>query len=229
MPKNMPERHLEADAKKLVCGSCKWFRSGYKGITCQKTREVELETPACVEYVTITNDPFMVFARDKYLLDIRKEIRDNSRIELYKKFRTEVSGYLLDIDGLNLALGSHQSSVALQEALKKIVSYRYRVSEIYTSMSEFKADIEAMSEKVYVWLVSNYEEIRDLKNEKLRHMAVQRSVPELVELTHEINKTVDIAKYIDGKLDKNDSTIQAMLRSVNSTHFAPTRNINANQ
>lgn len=223
MPKNMPETHPEATSKKLVCGSCVWYRAGYKGITCQKTREVELETPACVEYQATKSDPFMLYARDKYILAIRAELRESSRLDLYEKMRKEVSSYLVDIDNINLGIGQHQNALALQTALQKIVGFRYRVSEVFTMMSDVQSDLDAMMEKTYTWLVSNYPEIRDLKNEKLKQTVVQRCVPELFDVINEVNKTVNVAKYIDQKLDKNDSTIQAMLKSVSSTYFSPSK------
>ena len=215
--------HLEAEKRKLVCGSCSWYSVGYKGITCQKTRKVVLDTIACVEYKEGTKDPWAIFRTDKYLSELRKDLVVTLSTGLFEGYRNEISGYNVEIDKLDFSLGQHQSSLALQKALQTIVGHRYRVSEIFTQVITYKKDLEKFIEKTYIWLASTYPEVRDAKNEKAKQVALYRAIPELLELESLIEKTMDIAKYVDGKLDSNDRTIQLMLKSVGSTYFSPSK------
>lgn len=216
--------HLEAEKKKLVCGSCRWYSVGYKGITCRKTRKVLLDTPACVEYeITTMKDPWDIFRKDKYLTELRKDLAVVLSTNTFINFQMELSQYKVNLDTLDLSLGQHQSSFALQKALQTVVGHRYRVSEIFTQVITYKKDMDKFTEKTYIWLSSTYKEIREAKNEKEKQVGLNRAIPELLEIENLIEKTMDIAKYIDGKLDSNDRTIQLMLKSVGSTYFSPSK------
>jgi hypothetical protein len=215
--------HHEAEKKKLVCGQCQWFASGYKGITCQKQRGVLLDTVACEEWKEGVKDPWAIFRSDKYIQGLRQDLADVIKVGVFDSYRRELAGYNVHIDNLDFSLGQHQSSLALQKALQTIVGYRYRVSEMFTLTIEYKKDLEKFREKTYIWLSSTYSEVKDAKNEKSKEVALYRAVPELVELENLIEKTLDIAKYVDGKLDSNDRTIQLMLKSVGQTYFSPSK------
>ena len=215
--------HPDAEKKKLVCGQCQWFAAGYKGITCKKERGVSLDTIACEEWREGIKDPWAIFRGDKYIQGLRQDLAEVIKIGVFDSYRRELAGYNLHIDNLDFALGQHQSSLALQKALQTIVGYRYRVSEMFTLTIEYKKDLEKFRDKTYIWLSSTYPEVKDAKNEKSKEVALYRAVPELVELENLIEKTLDIAKYIDGKLDSNDRTIQLMLKSVGQTYFSPSK------
>lgn len=218
------ELHPEAYSKFITCGSCQWFNVGYKGITCQKTRKVLVDTPACIEYRAGVKDPWTIFRGDKYLIELRKDlsqmISDNG---VFNNYIVELANYNVKIEDLDLNLGQHQSALALQKALQTVVGFRFRVSEIYTQTLDYKRDMARFQEKIYIWLSSTYPEVRELKNEKAKQVALSRAVPELLEIQTVVDKTVDIAKYIDSKLDSNDRTIQQMLNSVKSTYYSPTK------
>jgi hypothetical protein len=215
--------HLDAEKMRLVCGSCSWFSVGYKGITCQKTRKVLLDTPACVEYKAGVKDPWAIFKADKYLIELRKDLMSVLETKVFDTYVTEITKYNVHLNELNFALGQHQSSFALQKALQTLVGYRYRVSEIFTTVITYKKDLEKFIEKTYIWLASTYPEVREAKNEKAKQVALYRAIPELIEIENLIEKTMDVAKYVDGKLDSNDRTIQLMLKSVGSTYFSPSK------
>lgn len=216
--------HLEAEKRKLVCGSCRWFSVGYKGITCQKTRKVVIDTPACVEYQEGIKDPWAIFRNDKYLHAMREDMVKVLETKSFEGYITELSTYIVKIEKLDFALGQHQSAYHLQVGLQTVVGYRARVSEIFTTIIGYNKELEKFKEKAYVWLSSTYSEVREAKNEKAKEVALYRAIPELMELEKIIEKTLDIAKYVDGKLDKNDMTIGNMLKSVSTTYFSPSKN-----
>lgn len=215
--------HPDAEKRKLVCGQCQWFATGYKGITCKKTRGVALDTVACEEWREGIKDPWAIFRGDKYIQELRNDLADVIKTGVFDSYRRELAGYNVHIDNLDFSLGQHQSSLALQKALQTIVGYRYRVSEMFTLTIEYKKDLEKFRDKTYIWLSSTYPEVKDAKNEKSKEVALYRAVPELVELENLIEKTMDVAKYVDGKLDSNDRTIQLMLKSVGHTYFSPSK------
>ncbi len=217
------ELHPECSKRKLVCGSCAWFSVGYKGITCQKTRKVILDTPACVEYKEGVKDPWAIFRTDKYLMELRKDLITVVEGKSFEGYIGEITRYNVNLNELDFNLGQHQSSLALQRALQTLVGYRYRVSEIFTTVLTYKKDLEKFKEKTYIWLSSTYPEVREAKNEKAKEVALYRALPELLEVENLIEKTMDVSKYVDGKLDSNDRTIQLMLKSVASTYFSPSK------
>lgn len=219
----MPPKHPEADHKNLTCGSCQWFSAGYAGNNCQKTRGIEVLTPACIEFQVIQADPFSIFSKDKYIAGVRQELLNIKSSKIHENWRMELSGYNLDIDNINFAAGQHAEVSSLKESLKKIVGYRFRVTEIMSTIVVEETELEKLEEKVYVWLISKYPEVREYKNEKLKQVALSRSMPELIDIKYEVSKTLKLAKFIDGKLDKNDSTLQNLLKASASTYFMPTK------
>jgi hypothetical protein len=185
---------------------------------------VVLDTPACVEWKEGIKDPWAVFRSDKYLLAMREDMMRVLETKSFEGYITELSGYIVKIENLNFSLGQHQSAFHLQVGLQTVVGYRARVSEIFTTIIQYNKELEKFKEKAYVWLSSSYPEVREAKNEKAKEVALSRAIPELLELEKIIEKTLEVARYIDGKLDKNDMTIGNMLKSVSTTYFSPSKN-----
>jgi hypothetical protein len=48
-------------------------------------------------------------------------------------------------------------------------------------------------------------------------------MPELIDIKSEINKTLKLAKFIDGKLDKNDSTLRDLLKAASAMFYTPSK------
>lgn len=220
---NMPPIHPEAEHKNLSCGACQWFSAGYGGVNCQKTRLVEVLTPACIEFQAPSQDPFAIFSRDKYIAGARQDLLKVKQSKIHEQWRMELSGYNLEIDNINFAAGQHAEVNSMKESLKTIIGYRFRVTEIMSTLILDETEIEKLEEKVYVWMISKYPEVREYKNEKLKQVALSRSIPELIDVKYEVSKTMKLAKFIDGKIDKNDSTLQKLLKAAESTYFSPNK------
>lgn len=218
-----PKEHALAQTKKLTCGSCQWFTAGYEGNNCQKTRGVVIDEPACFEYAEVKPDPFVEMAKDKYIQQIRAEIRESLKVETYKALATEVQKFLIHIQTYSATAGQVKEAQVLKEALQMVVACRYRVSEIYTTALDHEAKLDKLKEKIYVWLLSRYSEMRDMKNEKLKQAAVYRVAPEILEFESEIGRLKKLSGYIDSKIDSNDKTIQKILDAVRSTYFNPSK------
>lgn len=217
-PKDMPPAHAEAATKKLVCGSCQWFNSGLDGNNCRKLRDVEVDTIACVEFTTLLKDQFHEVARDKIILQIREMLRHN-RFKVDTSLLEELRGYVINEDFTKYKYGTQQDIATMQRSLMQVVSYRARVSFIYTSMIDVQVELETELRQAKMWLYSKYKVMIDLKNEEMREAALHRLLPELIPITASINKVILTSKYLDEKLDKNDWTLRAILDSVQKSHF----------
>lgn len=219
MPKNMPAVHPDAEIKQYQCGGCQWFSAGFQGKNCQKLREVVVDTPACVEYTLLLPDYLALAAKDKYILQIRESLK-------HQKYTTadilldELKGYIVQLDSRPFDYGSRQDIVDIITALQKIVSYRSRVSIIYTTSIETKYEVEEMQRYIQLWLSSKYTVYRDLKNEMLRTAAVDRLVPELLPLQKNLSKVQSTAKYLDERLDSNDWTLRAILTTAEKLWYS---------
>ena len=219
----MPNKHPEADHKKLTCGACQWFSAGYGGNNCQKIRGAEILTVACMEFQAIQADPFSGYSKDKYIQGIKTELQKVISSKVQATWRNELASYNVDIDNLNFATSAHSESANIKESLKTIIGYRFRVTEIMSSVILDEVELEKLEEKVYIWLVSKYPEVRDYKNEKLKQVALARSMPELIDIKSEISKTLKLAKFIDGKLDKNDATLRDLLKAASASFYMPSK------
>jgi hypothetical protein len=217
-PVNMPQTHADAATKKLTCGSCQWFNSGLQGNNCRKLREVEVDTPACIEFTVILKDQFHEISKDKTILQLREELRHN-RFKVDDKILEELRGYVIQEDFTKFRFGTQQDVGTMQQALMQIVTYRSRVSFIYTSMIDIQVELESKVKTAKMWLVSKYKTYQDLKNEEMREAALNRLLPELIPITTSLNKVVLTAKHLDEKLDKNDWTLRTILESVQKSHF----------
>lgn len=219
---NIPPKHPEADFKNLTCGACQWFSAGYCGNNCQKTRGVQVLTPACIEYQLAQSDPFSQYCKDKYIQGVRADLQKVISSKVQANWRSELANYNVDIDNINFATSSHTEAITIKESLKRVIGYRFRVTEIMSTIIVDETELEKLEEKTYIWLISKYEEIREFKNEKLKQVAIARAIPEITDIKSDINKTLKLAKFIDGKLDKNDSTLRDLLKASSATFYMPT-------
>ncbi len=203
MPKNMPPVHPEAELRSLVCGSCQWYMAGFEGDNCQRRRGVEVDTPACQEYTIPMEDPFYEIIRDKYIQRIRREIV-SERFKIDSSIIVELRSYIQTENLNKYKFGTQQDLEGINTFVKKIIYYRARVSNIYTSLLDVKYDFDEVISHANLWLYSKYPVVQTLKNETARRSAFQRIMPEMIEVQKDIDKNLATAKYIDDYLDSNE-------------------------
>lgn len=212
MPIGMPRSHPEAESRKLACGTCQWFNSGFQNKTCRVTREVVVDTVACVEYTERMPDLFYNLLQDKYFQGIREELRHN-RFKLNESILTEIRGYILNNDFQNFRYGSKQELESVAKALLQIVGYRARVSTIHTSLIDMEHDLEELLSHVWLWMYAKHPMVKELKNDTMRKAALDRVLPEVMPIKRNLYKALALAKYVDERLDKNEWTLRTVLES----------------
>jgi hypothetical protein len=216
----MPKVHPEAISKNLSCGSCQWMTAGFDGKNCQKTRDVEISTVACIEYTSKLPDIFYDICRDKYILGVREVLR-NKKFSINESVIDEIKNNILNDDFSKHQYGTKQDIESLQKGLLKIVSFRSRVSNLYTTSIDMKYNLEELENHVNLWVYSKYESIaQTLKNDQMRKSALYRLAPEFLEIHKKLNKMLAVLKYVDDKLDSNDQTLRAVLNSADKLVFA---------
>ena len=215
-----PKDHPETKVKNLKCGTCQWFMSGYNNNNCKTTRGVEVDSNACIEYVTILEDPFHEIASDKFDKGIRAEFLSGKFKIDSESLIEELKRYILDDSYLNNRFGTSQDIESIDRALRVIVSYRSRVSNIYTILIDLKYDHDELINQANLWVFSKYQMIRELKNEISRKMALDRILPESVPLSKTLDKLMVTSKHIDEKLTQNEFTLRAILSSSEKLWFS---------
>lgn len=217
---NYPKVHPNAKSGTLVCGRCQWFASGFNGATCQKIRDVQIDTPACVEFKEYLEDQFHEVMDDKYIHGVRESLRGN-RFKLNEQaILEELRTYNLDHNLMQFTYGSTQDLESVGVAMRKIVAYRARVSSIYTSLIDMQHDLDEIMSQASLWLYSKYPMIRDLKNETQRKAAFDRLVPEQIFISKSISKLMATSKYVDEKLDSNERALGRILSSAEKLWFS---------
>lgn len=215
----MPPTHAEAESKQLKCGSCQWFGSGFNGQTCFAARQVELETPACIEYVSKLKDPFHEITRDKYINAIRDALKTR-KFNLSDTLIDELRGYVVGDNLANLNFGDSKDIMRMSQILADIVRHRARVTTIYTQAMETKHDLEEMSDHISLWLYSKYAVVRELKNEVQRKAAENRLLPELMPIRKNLHKVLDLAAHLDNRLDATERTVRTILDSMEKLWYS---------
>ena len=216
----IPSKHPEEDSKNLKCGACQWFAVGYNGSNCQKTRQVEVTTPACIEYTNRFRDPFAEIERDKFITGVRQEVLASRSLLINENIIIEMKGYILEMENIIQGYGSNQDMIGLNQLLTKIVMYRARVSSIYTTALEIKHSIIKLERKANMWLYSKYAIVRDLKNELARNAVMDRLIPELTGIKIDMDRVTEISQYLDAKLNDNDRTLTNILKSTEKLWYS---------
>lgn len=214
----MPHQHPEADKKSYKCSSCQWFTAGYSG-NCQTYRGVTIDTKACIEYQQPQADSMAEAFVDKYLIGLRESFK-HPIFRLDASLAQELSGYLLDESLSNMHIGSFQDLTAIQELLRKILAYRARVSNIYTSIIDIKHELEEKISYANLWLFSKHKAYKDLKNVAARKAAFDRILPEIIPIKKNIAKLEATAKYVDDRLDANERLLSKILASSERIWFS---------
>lgn len=208
----MPPPHPKAAADKLSCGSCQWFASGFETGGCASKRGVSSGTLACVEFQKPFDDPFSVIETDKFIGDIRKKLQ-GSQFILDASLVDELKAYAVQDSLLQNGLGTMQDIEGISKTLRNVIALRSRVSAIYTNLIDIKYEFEAIESAAYSWVYSKYSTLRALKNEMQRKAIFDKALPEIAKIQKHLKKMVDIAKYVDDKLNSNEFTLRAILAS----------------
>ena len=212
MPINMPKNHPEASIRKLVCGGCQWFTAGYEGEDCRKLRDVEATTTACIEFKPIFSDPYHDASSDKFIAGIRTKLTSNYFL-IDPKVIVEIKGYVVNLETLVDGMGRNAEFNALNSALKKVVAYRARVTDILSDCIELKSHLNRLVDQANMWLYSKYEVFRELKNDKQRQAGFDRVIPEYSPVATQMDILIKTVELVDGKLDKQERTIKSILES----------------
>lgn len=157
-------------------------------------------------------DPFLSIAEDKTLESLSLAL-SSSKFKISDTLADEVKSYSISEDMLKNCFGSSQDIEAITQALKNVVIYRHRVSQIYTMLLDLYHDLDEIGSSVQTYLYRKYSVYRNLKNEIQRKAAVESAVPLFSKIHSKVSKLLEITKYIDEKLDKNEFTLRAILQS----------------
>ena len=210
----MPREHPESSAKNLTCGTCQWVSSGYDNKNCRVVRGVEVTTKACVEYTAVYQDRFYDMAKDKYIQDVRKELKHN-KFKVHESIISELDGYITNsLDSSKFSFGSKQDLETIARTLLQIVSYRARVSTIYTAALDIRAELDEKVAYVNLWLNSKFSKVmKELRNEEQRNAALHRVMPDIIPIEKNLSKLISKAKYLDEQLNRNEWTLRAVMDS----------------
>jgi len=213
-----PPQHPEAEAKSMMCGSCQWFAAGFNGANCQKIRLVTFDSIACREFVLPFDDPFQPIIQDKYIQGVREALR-SPKFLIDESILTEIRGYIIEDDFTKYRYGTKQDLEAINTTLKRVIQLRSRISTIYTSLIDIKYEFEELQNHCNLWLHAKYDSIRELKNESIRKAVLFRIVPEVIDISKNIEKNMTAAKYIENHLEKNEMTLGKILSSSEKLWF----------
>jgi hypothetical protein len=209
----MPREHPEAKTRNLTCGSCQWINSGFENKTCSNSRGVGVSTTACVEYTEVYEDRFYDIARDKWILDLRKRLKQN-KFKISDSLINEIDGYIVDFDYTNFQFGSKQDLEATAKTLLKIVSFRARISTIYTSALDIKSELDEVIHYANLWIQSkHFGVMKELRNEEARQAALHRVLPEVIPIQTKLSKILQKSKLLDDKLNANEWTLRSVLET----------------
>jgi endonuclease/exonuclease/phosphatase family metal-dependent hydrolase len=213
-----PEDHPEGS--KYRCGTCQWFAVGFRGEACQKNRGVEVDTTACIEYKAVMQDPYKEIVTDKYITGIRSALVKLNKRCNYTAITEELRNYQMDIDKLKNKFGSTQDLEGIDKLLRMIISYRDRVTAVYTELLELNKEYDELTQHANMWLHSKYAIMRDLKNEAARKAATDRILPELIGTGRNITTLITTTKFMNDKINDNEFTLRAILSASEKLWFS---------
>lgn len=191
MPINMPP--LIGGASR--CGQCKWYGFPIKGKTCRETREVEINTPACVEFQVAKTRPFEPIERDKYVQDIERNIEVFTK-DYLKQFAEELKTYHL-FDHKKKDARSYMSEeemLGLAARFETCQAYTDRVVEIKNEIREQYGKLQGLLKDCQGYLFSHHTDVvRSLKNDKERDVFYRAVLPRLCQAIDRLEAVLDKA------------------------------------
>jgi len=204
MPVNMPAAHQDL---RLKCDGCRWFRTGFKGQNCRKTRQVEVTTQACIEFIPYRPGVFDSIQSDKYVRDLEKTLEVFTE-EYLKKVSKEADQYMLvrepSKDPQSYMTDEQMAGLAHQFQLCQ--GYLDRVLDARNTLHEKMAEMQSLSKDAQAYLFGSYvETIRGLKNDSERLAFYRHATPALY-----------------GAIDRLESVLEKFERvyqNLKDTHF----------
>jgi hypothetical protein len=157
-------------------------------------------------------DPFLQISQDVNLIELSTSL-NSPRFMLSDSLLDELRHYSISEEMLNNSFGSSQDVQAITQCLKNVVIFRHRVGQIHTMLIDLHHDLEELNHTVQTYLYRKYSVYRNLKNEVQRNSAVDSALPDFYKVNSRVLKFLEIAKYVDEKLDKNEFTLRAILQS----------------
>lgn len=199
MPINMPQPHGD---KRLKCGQCKWFYVGYRGKTCQKTREVLADTPSCIEFLAYANNPLYIIKSDKYISELEKTVELVAE-EYLKNLVEEISGYhLFDKDDLDpRSYMAESEMLALSHKFETCQAYTDRIVEIKNDLRMRLSEFNSLMKDAQGYLFNSYmDHIRALKNDSERSAFYRNILPRLSAAIDKVERVLEKADLIHSNL-----------------------------
>lgn len=199
MPINMPQPNGD---KRLKCGQCKWYYIGYRGKTCQKTREVQTDTQACIEFLAYANNPLYIIKSDKYINELERSIQSLAE-EYLKKIEMELDTYhLFKVDDLDARSYMAESEMLqLSHQFEICQAYTDRVVEIKVELGARNAEFQSLMKDAQGYLFTSYtDHVRTLKNDSERVAFYRNILPRLSASIDRLESVLERAALIHTNL-----------------------------
>lgn len=175
-----PANHMDS---RIKCGSCKWFHVGYSGMTCVRTRGVQGEDQACLEFENYKPSPFDVLMKDKYLRGIVSKAKAYTDEHLKRKLEEMKQFRIFKADHRESAAfdyASEEKLASLAKTFETISSYQEKILDIQDELRESLDVLQSQMKDVQAYLLSHYQEMfKNMKNEAERSAMLRVAVPEI--------------------------------------------------
>jgi hypothetical protein len=195
MPVNLPR---PLGDPKIKCIHCRWYHVGFEGNTCQKTRQVQADTPACIEYQAYRESPIAIIVRDKYLRDLEKSLQGFTS-EYLKQVKVELKTYRLFKDRAKTSRDylSQETMMEMAHQFEVLQGYIERVAEIKHDLIDTFVELQKAAKDAQSYLFTNYTEtLRGLKNEAERGAYFRAGAPTLSKALESTEAVISMATEV---------------------------------
>ena len=197
---NMPAPHSD---KRLKCETCKWMYAGFEGRTCRQLRQVELATPACIEYQKYQATPFSLVEQDKWIREMEMSIQKFTEDFLANKEK-EIETYRMyeDFDAKDpRSYMSEETMLHLCHRFEVCQAYMERVVDLKNELGRTKAQLTTLLKDSSAYLFTQYtEQLRSLKNESERSNFYRNAMPSLSKAIDQIDSVLEQATLVQVNL-----------------------------
>ncbi len=209
----MPAQHVNAQ---FHCGQCRWFVTGYNGVTCEHKRGVARETRACIEFDPYRPGPFDKILHDKYLRGLQQDVKVYTE-EYLLKLGAELKQYRIhkDTSPAYREYGTEVEVLELAQRIETCQAYMDRVLDMQLQMQEKQDELEAMVKKAQSYIFSNYsEQIRNLKNDGERGAFYHATAPFLFEAVDKTESLLKRIEIVQGNLKTSHFSLREVQNAV---------------
>jgi 5'(3')-deoxyribonucleotidase len=184
------------------CGQCKWYLYPIRGKTCIDSREVLIDTPACIEFQPKHQRPYETLESDRFVKDIEASIEVYTK-EYLGKISKEIKEYHL-FDHTKLDPRSYMAEsemLELANRFERCQAYTDRVVELKNDLREQKGKIVSLLKDTQGYLFSHYTDVmRSLKNDTERGMFQRSIMPQISTALDRLDSTLDKLDLIHANL-----------------------------